>query len=117
MTDTLRYRVWDKKNNVMYYPRILCINNTSQTINFAYKGKDIGFCWEYCIIEQCTGLKDKKNNLIYEGDIIYIAGYGNYIVDAEEGFIELWDRVTSGNYDDVGSILGNIHENKELIER
>jgi len=57
-----------------------------------------------------TGLKDDCNVDIYEDDVVYLSGYGNYTVIFP--FIELYEASYES---DIGSIIGNIHENKELL--
>lgn len=59
---------------------------------------------------QYTGLQDKNGKDIYEGDMVYLGGYGPYLT--EFPFADLYDAAAE---EDIGEILGNIHENPELL--
>jgi hypothetical protein len=56
-------------------------------------------------VGQFTELQDSKGVDIYEGDLIYIAGFGEYEVVFP--FIDVYEAACEK---DVGAIIGNIHE-------
>lgn len=130
MNDRFKFRAWNPERNDFIY-------------NIQDVGSDFSIrCLEDCfgdflfnedyIIEQCTGLKDKNGKLIYEGDIVKTDSGSIYFIQ--------WDKKTSSfreedpNLSDVVynaghhlslwsdfycksyTIIGNIHENPELLE-
>lgn len=77
---------------------------------------------------QYTGLKDKKGNEIYEGDILS-AFYGTQLAEVkwnnEYGLYEVTLQVSGGseaseellgNHLNAVEVIGNIYENPELLE-
>lgn len=97
----IKFRAWDKWKNKMISP------HNGDFIKWHAMSN-----WKDCLeVMQFTGLKDMHEIEIYEGDIIYLAGYGNYI--AEFPFLELYDALPNG---DIEGIKGNIHENPELLD-
>ena len=130
-------RVWTDKG--YYYPIFseLWITYENKNLPFTKENlKDINwaFRWrfnhfnenvdmEYInTLEQCTGLKDKNGQLIYEGDIL-----DNISID--EQYEVRWDEDTArfccitdneiydfDNFDVTAfEVIGNIHDNPELM--
>ncbi|OPZ79391.1 MAG: YopX protein [Alphaproteobacteria bacterium ADurb.Bin438] len=85
---------------------------------------------ENYIIEQCTGLKDKNGNLIYDGDLLKIEGQIYSVIVDDNGlrcvclknnpmfyrdFYE-WHDFVRCEYIKKSEVIGNIHQNKELLK-
>ncbi len=92
----VKFRVWDFDTNKFV----------------SIKGMDMSFFMSkrYHFMEN-SEIKDSNGANIYEGDIVYLAGLGN--MEIEFPFIDLYHSALEK---DVGAILGNIYENKELLD-
>ena len=71
--------------------------------------------------EQYTGLKDKNGKEIYEGDIVKCGPYSARPIVFEEGRYWLGEEpddlfFSSGFFHGGIEVIGNIHENPELLE-
>ena len=115
--DRLKYRVWDKINEVWIEGPFLDVR----------KGCIAGYYMpeeamkRRIVVEQCTGLKDKNGKLIYENDIVKAPHSYKYEIKWSDGGWGLFFR--NGQYD-IGlceraskevEIIGNIHENADLL--
>lgn len=133
----LKFRVWDKNHKYMHYPSGdgLMLNTNEMGYNELiqeFEDEEYNIS-DDIIIQQFTGLLDKNNKEIYEGDIIKwentVRGYPAPSKDAEPFKPEqvIWDDMKgkfeffrSRNdfswYCAVGEIIGNIFENPELLK-
>lgn len=72
-------------------------------------------------VEQCTSLRDKNGKLIYEGDIVKVYSITGVVVRDEYGFLFKMGDVCEplrhfDNAKKTFEIIGNIHNNPELLE-
>ena len=116
----IKFRAWDKINKDMF---------NVESINFQERKvyRDIVSYREFNDIElmQYTGLKDKNNKEIYEGDILFESfGERYYKVVFENGSFraEFEGDFEEHSFDLIDvvlhrcEIIGNIYENPELME-
>ena len=137
----IKFRAWDKKHNIM-----VTKENVLKTIDTIEDDYMCGFydkdewwpaypilgIFEYfqdcvndddLIVEQYTGLRDKRGKDIYENDIILLSNNRKSLVTFERGaFCLSIDNTpivdfTGMDIDDLDwcEVIGNIHENPELI--
>lgn len=140
MQDRFRYRVFDNDDRKMHNVIFLNYENNSVEWYNDNNKKRAAFIGEVPIV-QCTGLKDKNDKLIYEGDIVKYFCPAEYCSDGvhkcpecysgENGSVHYDEDLAMYEYrsksdecpltDNINTeedleIIGNIYENPELLE-
>lgn len=112
---SIKFRAWDKISKQMFNIYSIVYKEDGIHVLLDWKSKVTGFRENWLtpnrlVLMQYTGLKDKNGKEIYEGDIVYLGGYGNY--EVEFPFIELYEAETEK---DIGEIIGNVYQQPELL--
>jgi len=123
----IKLRAWDKGTGTFYYthsdgyPGYIDRYNGRWLIRTVFENGD--HAGDIDIgdedIEQCTGLKDKNGVEIYVGDIVNHAlrpGKEEYIEVIDDiRYLSIWIEGSpfKGSYNEI---IGNIHENPEMLE-
>ena len=135
MSREIKFRAWDKESEEMVRVDGICLErNVFDTKNYIF-GSQPHFIDEHndlhlteeCELMQYTGLKDKNNIEIYEGDIIkysknifiivYSEKIASFTVDFERADkkVNCYPNVNKGTMLSA-EVIGNIYTNKELLE-
>ena len=113
MQDRFKFRAWDNQERY-YIP--------DEETNFCHGMMEYWLDKEDCplVFEQCTGMKDKNGKLIYEGDIVEVPVLYNGIPTGKKQRCRVYYKHGAFNIYAIKSeylkIVGNIHENSELLE-
>ena len=114
-----KFRAFDKRTGKMIQTGIQ-FNNTTMELD----------CIPDLILMQFTGLLDRQGKEIYEGDILAMSSHNVYVVVFRDGaFAEIHNpddgwihwlkdggEVRKGKRQHFDEVIGNIYENKELLD-
>lgn len=120
--NNLKFRAWDKKLKLL--GDVSSIDFDSKNLMYLFdKETEIYANFEDVELMQSTGLKDKNGKEIFEGDIV---SRFNRIVEevvwnSRKGWWAIQTRGEIGltvlaQFIEVVEVIGNIYENKELLE-
>ena len=128
MNNRFKFRAWDKIND-KWLNNENCIEIGTGYLTGFYDVEQ-AFNRRY-VLMQCTGLKDKNGKLIYEGDILggIYHGYIEYCDECKcfqlkvkdygclacEGDLHWYELVEAEEQNEL-EVIGNIYENKELLD-
>lgn len=125
MNREIKFRAWDKKNKEMVEVDLIDLKFTGILFEVNHDGANHSLNFEDIELMQFTGLHDKNNVEVYEGDIIrhpgtrttfYVGYYENGARFEPKGVI--FDSYLESHwmyYDDY-EVIGNIYENPELLK-
>jgi uncharacterized phage protein (TIGR01671 family) len=119
MQDRFKFRIWDKEN--FNYLEFEGFKKGEIEFNFDIDTNSIWIEFDHnkYILEQCTGLKDKNDKLIYEGDIVKIHNDVIAKIIFDKGCFAFTDGVyNQACYWNLHAmeVIGNIYTTPELLE-
>ena len=120
MNRELKFRVWfpTSKSFVFY----MMLDENGDTMGMSDLDRDIHYDkddYNSVVVQQSTGLKDKNNKEIYEGDIIKVAEDCYAFFDENVLLVVEWENHGFLCFDNLLArdtiVVGNIFENPNLI--
>ena len=131
MKDRFKFRAWDTVDKKMHENDfvVTATGHIAKLWQRYEKGENemyfsqTDFKWDNeLILLQCTGLEDKNQHLIFEGDIVksyndeicvikHCVDEGGFYIGSDEGLNHSFDTLTF-----KFEVIGNIWENSNLLE-
>jgi uncharacterized phage protein (TIGR01671 family) len=126
----LQPKVYIKELNIVREVEMVDFYNKQVSVydvGIGFRGGAAIFSFDKVESMENTGLKDKNGKYIYEEDIVTVNGTWNCIIKYKQSSCAFvlksidsrWSVGYFGNYDAIEEMLeviGNIYENKELVE-
>lgn len=127
--ENLKFRAWDKKTKLMNDVTVIDFENEEVYYKHWRYGHSEAIAFSDIELLQSTGLKDKNDVEIFEGDIVVFNDESDdkYIVCkflscfgirfSDVGFVE-FSTMFDGSIstEDAFTVLGNVFEDKELLD-
>ena len=121
----IKFRAWDNVQEVMLPVENIDFRNDLITLN--EDDNSLTDTFEMITLMQYTGMKDKNGKEIYEGDIVGSLHMRAEVIFEDGSFRFKWlDKITKRvrkynepmfkNTNIVFEVIGNIYENKDLLE-
>lgn len=120
MNREIKFRAFDKIDKEMFRVIMLTAPQGKDYLIVSGRGGSTTTKKDACVLMQYTGLRDKNDKEIYEGDILQYADERMVVVYEAPSF-ELQHLATRANAWDLWKgeneeVIGNIYENKELLK-
>lgn len=122
-----KFRIWDKANERMHDVVSMWLDRSPMVV--VRNGETVDTIFYNFEFMQSTGLKDKNDVEIFEGDIVkderngigyvaYLQQEAGFVVVLKKSDYRLGHRNTGESYDVAAGheIIGNIYESPELLE-
>lgn len=123
----IRFRAWDKNSETLVNIKTIDLE-ADGSVGCVVDFDDINLDVSECVLMQYTGLKDKNDVEIYEGDIVCDRYANNYTPIFRNGtymaynvdclYLTKQEPSTQFNvvWKDGCEVIGNIHDNPELLK-
>lgn len=111
----IKFRAWDEHKRKMIANPVVSDEGDGGETASVLLNTAINCLDPYYVLMQYTGLKDKNGKEIYEGDIVSDTEIMDEVTFVDGMFWLNYSEEPLYHYISVWEVIGNIHENPELL--